>query len=344
MTQRKPDPNREHILNDIFNLNLSECAIAICLASFQKDSITPKFEKLEIHESLSKAFSSIVSFTLEERKMDTDRRLLEYAFDSKLEPRDIEYLDLDESPYDIIKQQIEEVSPPKPTAGMNTIQNDERFLKGIRFYVIVVQPKSDANGDKRVCFFRSYTRMNKLRRGVLAALWFDQGYFDRVEEEKVFLFDEEVDCMSRGNTMFIFDKDRFHRMFHFYETLQKAATEILSDIQGLVPIDNFDKFGEDCKRNPVKIAKLKSIAKKTATYKKKLTLHNIQQVIAKYSLDVKIVTDNQDANKQVLQYDATKSWILLKLLDDDFLWSEMTEQSYEVTGYNGPRKLDRSLR
>jgi len=33
-----------------------------------------------------------------------------------------------------------------------------------------------------------------------------------------------------------------------------------------------------------------------------------------------------------LVYDPSDKWVLLKLLDDDYLWSLMTEHSYEVTG------------
>ena len=44
---------------------------------------------------------------------------------------------------------------------------------------------------------------------------------------------------------------------------------------------------------------------------------------------VEIVTAD---NKQMILYNAIKPWVLLKLLDDDYLWSEMTEQCDEVNG------------
>jgi len=31
-------------------------------------------------------------------------------------------------------------------------------------------------------------------------------------------------------------------------------------------------------------------------------------------------------------YDPKNKWVLLRLLDDDYLWSMLTEQSYEVSG------------
>ncbi len=34
----------------------------------------------------------------------------------------------------------------------------------------------------------------------------------------------------------------------------------------------------------------------------------------------------------MIVYDHADKWVLLKLLDDDYLWSLMTEQSYDVSG------------
>ena len=61
----------------------------------------------------------------------------------------------------------------------------------------------------------------------------------------------------------------------------------------------------------------------------------LKKFIKKRHLDVKIETDN-DTGQEMLLYDTRSSWKLLKLLDDDYLLSELTEHSYEV---NGKREL-----
>ncbi len=60
-----------------------------------------------------------------------------------------------------------------------------------------------------------------------------------------------------------------------------------------------------------------------------------EKLFKKRHLDVKIETD-KDSGQEMLVYDARSSWKLLKLLDDDYLLSELTEHSYEV---NGKREL-----
>jgi hypothetical protein len=57
-----------------------------------------------------------------------------------------------------------------------------------------------------------------------------------------------------------------------------------------------------------------------------------EKLFKKRHVDVKIETD-KDSGQEMLVYDARSSW---KLLDDDYLLSELTQHSYEV---NGKREL-----
>jgi|SRR5579859_1467568 len=322
MTAGKANP--EESLQDIFNLDLSMCDVAVCLASFEKDSIEPELEKLQLLEDVGDVFRSIALFNLEHYKMDSDCRLLKYDFDTKPAPNEIEYLHLNQAPYDIIKQQIDELS--KPLIGIQAYEEDKTFLKGARFYVIVVQPPAKMS-EEPICFFRSYTQKNRLRRGIFAVVWSGQGY-DKVEAERVFLFDNGIDCMSRGDTMYIFNKENFHHMFHFFEELEKTVEESLNKIRH-IPIAHFAQFEQDCRKNPLKAAKLRSIAGKP--YLKKLTIDRLRQFIKKHNLNVKIEIDRH-SGQEMLIYDTRSSWRLLKLLDDDYLLSELTAYSYEVDG------------
>ena len=36
--------------------------------------------------------------------------------------------------------------------------------------------------------------------------------------------------------------------------------------------------------------------------------------------------------REMIVYDPKDKWVLLRLLDDDYLWSTLTEQGYEVNG------------
>ena len=167
---------------------------------------------------------------------------------------------------------------------------------------------------------RTKTRSNP------AAMVFSDGIYDRIAEP-VFLFDHFVDCISSGGMMFILKKDHFQEIFRFFETVRKVAKETLETIRATVPIQNFEEFARDCEGHLMKLVKLRNISAKP--YWGKITIENIKKVIKRNNLAVQIV---RTGTTEMLVYNPADKWVLLKLLDDDYLLSLMTEQTYEVTG------------
>lgn len=314
----KDDP--EAAFDDILALDLSECDVTVCLASYVKEDIIPRFERLHLSNELTDEFRGIAVYLLEQSRRNKNNGnmvLRSYAVESKLDPYEIEHLDL--SAYDTI---LEQIDPLTSLAEIGLFGEDEKFIANLRFYVITVQL---AEGEP-VHFYRSYTPKRMLSRSRMFAVWFSQGQYDKVTQP-VFLFDHYIDCVSRGNTMFIFKKDNFQEIFRFFEMVRKVAKETLDTIRMRVPIQNFEAFAHDCEGHLAKLVKLKNIAAKP--YWNRITIHNMKKVIEKNNLPVKIVETD---GKEMLLYDPTDKWVLLKLLDDDYLWSLMTEQSYEVNG------------
>ena len=130
-----------------------------------------------------------------------------------------------------------------------------------------------------------------------------------------------------GKHMFVFKKENFQEMFHFFEILRKLARETLDIIRQRGFIENFDEFARDCEAHLPKLAKLRNIAMKP--YFTRLTIEDIKKVIEKNHLPVRTVIVH---DKEMLLYDPADKWVLLKLLDDNYLWSLMTDMAYEVTG------------
>jgi hypothetical protein len=165
-----------------------------------------------------------------------------------------------------------------------------------------------------------------LSRSRFFAMVFRLGIYDRVVEP-AFLFDHHIDCVSYSGMMFIFKKENFYEIFRFFETIRRVAEETLDTIRATVPMLNFDEFAKDCEGHLAKLEKLRNIAAKP--YWGKITIEDIKKVIKKNNLSVQIAQTNAG---EKLVYDPSDKWVLLKLLDDDYLWSLMSEHSYEVSG------------
>jgi Kiwa KwaB-like protein len=307
-------------LDRILELDLSECEVTVCLASSLKDAVLPRFERLLLSTELTETFRSVAAYTLAHYKKEHNSGnlvLRKYTVESKPDSYEVEYLNV--STYESIMEQI---SPLSALADVEVFEADEKFISGLRFYVITAQPPS---GDP-VYFFRSYTPKKMLGRSRFFAVMFRQGIYDKVIEP-AFLFDQHIDCVSYNGIMFIFKKENFYEIFRFFETIRRIAKETLDTIRATVPIQNFDDFARDCEGHLAKLEKLRNIAAKP--YWGKITVENMKKVIEKNNLPVQFVQTNVG---EKLVYDPSDKWVLLKLLDDDYLWSLMTEQSYEVTG------------
>jgi hypothetical protein len=64
---------------------------------------------------------------------------------------------------------------------------------------------------------------------------------------------------------------------------------------------------------------------------------DIKRTIAEFSLDVQIVRDGRK-EELLFESDPKKRWLILKLLDDDYLGSIMTQEKYEVNSKSALRR------
>lgn len=312
--------NHEKVFASVLALDVGASVVTVCMASVSKTEAIPRFERLEMTEEVAEEFRRVIQNLINRYKPEwnaDDLLFPEYATQSKPEDYEIEHMDL--SAYNNL---LEQIGPLSSLANIEVFEKDEQFLSGLRFYVIMVQPPS---GDP-IYFFRSYTPKKMLIRSPWFAVWYHNGTYDRVEHP-LLLFDENIDCVSRSGIMLILNKGNFQNIFGFFEEVRKAARETLDTIKITVPIQNFEEFARDCEGHRLKMRKLKNIAAKP--YLSKITMDHIKKVIEKYNLPIQIVEEN---GKEMLVHNPKDKWVLLKLLDDDYLWSMLTEQSYEVTG------------
>lgn len=318
-----------NVLTGMLDLDVDACDVAVCLASVQHDEPEPRFRRLDLSPHLTDAFREAVSHNLVRYKKEWykhDLILHPFAVEGQLDDYEVEYLDL--STYDTISKQIE---PLALYQGIPDFQEEADFIAGLRFYVIIVQPQ----GGEPFYFYRRYSHQRMLSRSPYFAMRVlgNQFLYDRVMEP-IFLFDRRIDCISHGKDMFILEKNNFYYIFRFFEELLKTAKQILDLIRARDLIHNFDRFAHDCEHDHNKMLKLKNISMQP--YLDKITINDMKRVINQYKLDILIV---KVGGKEKVQYDPGKDrWSILNLLDDTYLDSAMTSESYQVKSKRGVRK------
>ncbi|GAC1356951.1 MAG: hypothetical protein NVS4B12_26510 [Ktedonobacteraceae bacterium] len=331
------------LFEDLFSLELEKqngnkmertCDVHVCLAStvLQGEEMLA-FRFLDLSDKLTEKFrEKIHSFLVDYGKtwMSGGRIVYPYQGDSKPAEHEVEYLRSDAESYQFIKKQIQ---PIQAYQDLLAFQDDDKlFINNLRFYVIVVKPLSKP--QDMIYFYRLYNRKQLLSQSrFFGAIFRGTNEYDLIEEPTL-LFDDTIDCISCGDDLFILKKDNFHSIFRFLEEVEKAVNIALTSIQtqltqGKIPIEGYDNFATDCRKNRVKMTMLNNIAKRA--YLKYLTPAKIKLVIDRLGKDVvgdEFITTFE--KEQKLLYDAKRPWILLKLLNDSYLWSDMTLLGYDV--------------
>jgi len=308
-------------LIEILSMNTSVSSLAVCLASASSYDVIPRFNLLQMTHDLTAEFKSSVDSLCQRLIRDIskgDLVLHPYDAGSKPDPHEVEHLRLDR-----LTEVGDQIGPLSQPHAMSLFDpGDEGFVLGLRFYAIVVHPPSGSPAY----FFSTYTPKRELGRSKYFGALFERGQFDQIRRP-LFLFDQNLDCFSRDDDMFILSKSGFQQAFRFYELVIKAAKASLRTIRESIPISNFDEFAASCESHLQKLAKLKNIAAKD--YLDRVTMDEIKATITRKNLPVQIVVKD---GQEMLLFDASNRWVILKLLDDDYLDSLMTGHSYEVTG------------
>jgi hypothetical protein len=181
-------------------------------------------------------------------------------------------------------------------------------------------------GGERAFFFRSFSQAAELKRKKLIAVVLRDGPFELLDEQ-VFLFDENVDCVVYGEYVYVLRRNDYRRIFEQLEEVRQAALNAAQRLHELVPIKNFAEFAESCANQPAMADKL--IAVERRDYFPRLSYQMLAPVIAEFELPIE-VDDSDGAPQLVFDSSLEHRWRILRLVDDDYLRSSMTDHKYEV--------------
>jgi len=272
-------------------------------------------QRLTLSDELATAFYRIARNAV----IDTDDEveLLPYDAGFKLDSHQRFFLELDEHP--AVREQLEQISAIQLA---EQFAEDDEIIDSLRFYGIAIS--TTTQGD--ALFLRQYDRKRELtRKGGIAAV-FGSGAYTRMEDN-VFLFDSRIDCYAWQGFLIINNVAAFERIFNFIAELQAKADDTLDIILQRVPIANADAFRTACKGQIQMVAKLMQIASKP--YFADISMESIQRTITDFRLQVEF-RDVGGQPHMVFDQSLKTRWTILKLLDDNYLGSTMTNLKYEV--------------
>lgn len=301
----------EHLLRALAN----NPPVNVVLASEPDPEAGIVIQRLSLRQDLAGEFLSTAQSAVP--LVNQDLMLRRYEPGYTPESHELSYLEL--ANHVGIADQVRQVSQVQQA---ELFREDDGIVDHLRFYAIVASPTA----RNRALFFRTYSPTRELTRHRGFAAFLNRGSYNKVEQ-KIFLFDYGVDCFAWEGYLFIRNVAAFQRIFKYFEELRAKANETVDTVAAQIPISNLDDFREACTSHLQMMSKLAQIARKP--YLQRVTMNDIRRTIDEFGLDVQIVEEN---GQERLRFEGgvKKRWLLLKLLDDDYLGSVMTNQKYEV--------------
>jgi hypothetical protein len=286
--------------------------VNVILASRPYSQDEDNLQRLNIGAELQQQFQGIAR-----ESVIGEIRVVEYEPGYKPDSGEIVWIDLEEAP--TVGGIVERI---QHFQDLVMFENHDEFVDYLRYYALFAR----VGARKSVTLFRVTSEKLELGRGRRIGAILRGGQYDTVEE-KVFLFDRNIDCWSDGKYMFIANVSNFERIFGYYEELEKRAEETVTKVLARIPIANADAFKQACTSQRRFMTKLAMVAARP--YFAKITMNDLRRTIREHELEIEVV---KEEGRDHLKFDPDPSrrWILLKLLDDDYLNSNMTDNKYEA--------------
>jgi hypothetical protein len=291
----------------------NDSTVTVLVAAAPEENIV--IQRLNLREDLAAEFLSAAKESVPPTNQEV--RLRAYEAGYKPDRDEIMYIDLSQNA--VIAELILQVSQVQHA---ELFREDDEVIDSLRFYAIVVSPSA----RRRAVFFRTYSPKKELTRRAGFAALLSRGSYDKVDS-KIFLFDPETDCFAWDGFLFIRNVGAFQRIFGYFEELRASANATIDAVLAQIPVSNADAFRTTCTGQLQMLSKLAQIARKP--YLGRVTMQDMRRTIDEFHLDVQVVQENGQ-EELLFEGSLAKRWLILKLLDDDYLGSTMTHEKYEV--------------
>ena len=269
---------------------------------------------VQIHQSL---IGDLMDISKRAGRAVLNSQLIPYDPSYKPDSHEVMHISLDDNVR--LKNLVESMME---VGVLDVLTDDSAYYSHLSLYGIVHNTT-----DRNWLILRGLSDRNVLRRSRKLGLLFRDGVFDRLESE-VLLLDRDIDCFPWDGYMYVLNMSGFHRVTQYHDEVVSAASAVIADAASRIPIFNLDDFKGVGTSDYRMAAKLASI--KNKPYLANLTLSKVREVIERHKLPIEINVDAAGKEALIFDPDPQRRFLILKLLDDDYLHSNMTEQDYAV--------------
>lgn len=193
-------------------------------------------------------------------------------------------------------------------------------LKALWAYMVIV-----SHDGSQVSYYRRFKPSMVIRADGWLRFTYHKGMLTTIQED-IFNFDQEADAMVIGENALVLHRAYFEEIFDLvHEVYEPMAKKAVEGLRMAAVLSDPDALLEACKTDNRKLRKLATFPGTLDI--SKLTWDNVLEVKSRWN----VALDLDDTLKQVTVTPGTV-WNILRLLDDDYLRSDVTDNLYEVLG------------
>lgn len=207
------------------------------------------------------------------------------------------------------------------------------FIRRLRLSAIRI-----STGSGQAVFYRALSPSSAIGfRGKLPIV--RRGDRFDVVDDRTLVLDRQIDAIVVGGFVFFDNRRRFQRIFGLLDELRKQAAQTFDQVTAGLRIENLDGLRQAATTQLQMLGKMASIAKKLETipaYKQALTMERLVDFVKAHPYTEVLISGEGDEVRLVFQSDVKHRFKILKLLDDDYLMSQLTDLSYEANSKGLP--------
>ena len=215
------------------------------------------------------------------------------------------------------------------TIGNDNLQNFNfaaNQLSGINSLIIVL-----ADDDNEIALFKRLSPVEVVGRGGYM-LWKSNQRLERFDDQ-LLRISPKFQVLRVGEEIIIVDLTTIEKSFGFHDVITREATVSLDVIRNLQLINNIESLEELV--NDVSFArKLTKVARNSPVIKHNIPNANIIAFSQTHPLTKKKMRYNEDGTQFNLDTRVSKD-LLIKILNDDLLTSELTKLYYDSLAKDG---------
>lgn len=222
--------------------------------------------------------------------------------------------DLDDSPG--IFNFFNDVTDPDINIDLFKFANDD--LKDLEGYFVML-----GDFENNICFYRKQMPINLFKRGKIYLVKGDATQFDSINKEFLRI-DTKIDVIKIDDSIFINNISILERHYEFKAIIEKEAEASLANIQSLDILSNIEVLTERITETAFS-RKLSKISTTSPVFT--LEKDHIMSFVKDHSKLGKAFKYSADESQIMLDTKKSQN-MFLKLMNDDFLHSQLTNYDY----------------